>query len=288
MSEHLSSIPEEKKKILDKSPMSGIAVPIAIILVGALIIFGVTKMLSSQRDYKNLVNEMHSKTFGNRWVAAYELSKVMGAGKVPKTDYPWLVENLSSIYKNSVDARTRNFIILALASLKHPIVLPTLELALKDEDEKVRFNTVVSLGNFKKIEKLDWDLVINQMKSDDVGLQQVASYTLSQHNVHKSKKFMTSLLGSKNTSVRFAAAIALTTFKVDQALSALDEIVALGFKNDLNLNGAQVEALKINIVKAYKKTGWEKLRERVAKLGDTTDNVRVSTTAKEALNSLKN
>ena len=63
------------KKLLEKSPLSGIAVPIAIVLVSALIIFGVTKMLSSGKDHRDLVAELNSKTFGNRWVAAYELSK---------------------------------------------------------------------------------------------------------------------------------------------------------------------------------------------------------------------
>jgi hypothetical protein len=61
--------------------MSGIAVPIAIVLVGALIIFGVTKMLSSGKNHRDLIDEMNSKTFGNRWVAAYELSKFLAAQK---------------------------------------------------------------------------------------------------------------------------------------------------------------------------------------------------------------
>ena len=62
--------------------MSGIAVPIAIILIGALIIFGVTKMLSTGKNYRDLVEELHSKTFGNRWVAAFELSKFIASEKI--------------------------------------------------------------------------------------------------------------------------------------------------------------------------------------------------------------
>ena len=67
------------EKILEKSPLNGIAIPVAIVLVGVLIVFGVTKMLSTERTHRDLIREMHSKTFGNRWVAAYELSKLFAA-----------------------------------------------------------------------------------------------------------------------------------------------------------------------------------------------------------------
>src|SRR5680860_68395 len=99
------------KKILESSPLSGIAVPIAIVLVGAAIIFGVTKMLSTGKNHRDLVEEMNSKTFGNRWVAAYELSKFLAAQKIPAEDMPWVIENLSHVYKTSVYSRTRNFIV---------------------------------------------------------------------------------------------------------------------------------------------------------------------------------
>jgi Sec-independent protein translocase protein TatA len=82
-------------------------VPIAIVLVGALIIFGITKMLSTERSYKDLVQEMQSKTFGNRWIAAYELSKQIISEQIPEEEKPWLVENLADIYKNTPDPRTK-------------------------------------------------------------------------------------------------------------------------------------------------------------------------------------
>lgn len=101
----------EQKKMLESSPLSGIAVPIAIVLVGALIIFGVTKMLSSGKNHRDLIDEMNSKTFGNRWVAAYELSKFLASSRIPKEDMPWVIENLSKVYRESVDPRTRNFVV---------------------------------------------------------------------------------------------------------------------------------------------------------------------------------
>ena len=53
-----------KKKLLEKSWTGSLVVPLAIVLVGALIIFGVSKMLSHGKDHRDLVREMQSKTLG--------------------------------------------------------------------------------------------------------------------------------------------------------------------------------------------------------------------------------
>src|SRR5690606_19956237 len=129
----------EQKKMLESSPFSGIAVPIGIVLIGALIIFGVTKMLSSGKNHRDLIDEMNSKTFGNRWVAAYELSKFLASQKIPAEDMPWVIENLSQVYRSSIDARTRNFVVLALGSLNNPLSLKVLNQALEDQDPQVKF-----------------------------------------------------------------------------------------------------------------------------------------------------
>ena len=84
-------------KVFKKGYGSNFVIPFAIVLIGSLIIFGVTKMLTTDRGYKDLVRELHSKTFGNRWIAAFELSKVISANGVPEDEVPWLVENLEDL-----------------------------------------------------------------------------------------------------------------------------------------------------------------------------------------------
>ena len=98
-----SKQPQTQKKILENPFVGSLVVPIAIVLFGSLIIFGVTKMLSAERSYKDLVQEIQSKTFGNKWVAAYELSKQINSSQIPVEDYPWLIENLSLAYKKISD-----------------------------------------------------------------------------------------------------------------------------------------------------------------------------------------
>ena len=52
-------------EVFKKGYGSNFVIPFAIVLIGSLIIFGVTKMLQTDRGYRDLVRELHSKTFGN-------------------------------------------------------------------------------------------------------------------------------------------------------------------------------------------------------------------------------
>lgn len=154
----------ETRKILESPVLGSLVVPIAIIVVGALIIFGVTKMLSTDRSYKDLVNELHSKTFGNRWIAAYELSKQISTKRIPVEDVPWLVSNLSDVYSEAVDPRTRDFIIVALGALKSELALPLILKGLEDKDPNVKFHSMVALGNMPENFQIDWERVIRKMR----------------------------------------------------------------------------------------------------------------------------
>lgn len=280
----------EQKKILESSPLSGIAVPIAIVLVGALIIFGVTKMLSTGKDHRDLVDELNSKTFGNRWVAAYELSKFLAAQKIPAEDMPWVIENLSKVYFESVDARTRNFVVMALGSLNNPLSLPVLNKALGDQDPQVKFNAVVSLGNMDLDSDIAWDGVVALFEQNqDPGLKQAALLTLATHKNENALPFARSLVQSSERTLRYAAGIVLTYAKQNEAIPVLEEILNLRYDVVApgELNGAQVESLKVNALEAIEKSEWLQLLDLVKKTEENDSNVRVSTKAKQILNVLK-
>lgn len=281
----------EQKKILESSPFSGIAVPIAIVLVGALIIFGVTKMLSSGKNHRDLVDELNSKTFGNRWVAAYELSKFLAGQKIPAEDMPWVIENLSKVYYESVDARTRNFVVMALGSLNNPLSLPVLNKALTDSDHQVKFNAVVSLGNMDQGSAINWENVEALFaQNNDLGLKQAALLTTAAHHNEKAIPYARSLVQSNERTLRYAAAIVLAYSKQHEALAVLAEILNLRY--DIvapgELNGAQVESLKVNALEAIEKSQWLEALDLVKKTEENDTNVRVSTKAKQILNVLKN
>lgn len=281
----------EQKKILEQSPLSGITVPIAIVLVGALIIFGVTKMLSSGKNHRDLVEELNSKTFGNRWVAAYELSKFLASSKIPAEDMPWVIENLSQVYTESVDARTRNFVVLALGSIRSPLTLTTLNKALDDQDPQVKFNAVVSLGNMPQDAQIAWDKIESFCDQDnDLGLKQVALLALASHHRPSAQDKALPALNNSDRTVRYAAATTLIQFKNPAAIPTLEEILGLRYdiQDPAALNGVQVEGLKMSVLENIEKSKWNDLTNLVQKIEETDPNVRVSTKAKLVLKVLKN
>jgi len=280
-----------KKKILENSPLSGITVPIAIVLVGALIIFGVTKMLSTGKNHRDLVDELNSKTFGNRWVAAYELSKFLASSKIPKEDIPWVIENLSKVYVETVDPRTRNFVVLALGSLNNPLCIPVLNKALEDQDTQVKFNSVVAIGNMTQTEGIEWikvEALLNQ--EQDPGLKHVALLTLASHKKQGIENTAIGLLSNPDRNLRYAAAMVLIDFKKEEALGQISEVLNLPYDSvgPNHLNGAQVEGLKINILEKIEKANWKRIVTIIEKVEATDTNIRVTTKAKQVLKVLKN
>jgi hypothetical protein len=288
-----SKVPQTQKKILENPFVGSLVVPIAIVLVGALIIFGVTRMLSAERSYKDLVNEIQSKTFGNKWVAAYELSKQINSSQIPESDYPWLIENLSAAYKDSVDPRTRGFIIAALGALKTPLALPTMQLALQDIDTDVKFHSVVSLASMPKGIQFDWAPTIEMLKSKEAILRQASTLALATHQVPEAKEAIRPLLQDESLVVKYAAATALIAYQDDSGKQLLEEILLLKYPppearvQPPMLDAKQINDLKLSVLITLEKYNWKILNNTILEVAEKDSNITVATKAKEVLNLLK-
>lgn len=287
----MSSGEVKKKKILENPLASGIVVPIAVVLVGALVVFGVTKLLSSERSYKDLVREMHTKTFGNRWVAAFELSKLISSERIPPEDIPWLVENLSEIYNDAKDARTRQFTVVAAGALRSASSSELLAKALKDPDDKVRFHAIVALGNMPtELEFSAWPEVISYLENKDVGMIQAAALTLATHRREEAEDRLVALLQHPNNVLRYTVASALANYKNEQAIPSLKEILLLkpqGNKTS-SLNEDQVVALKLSLLNSLERNQWPVLNEQLLYVAKHDKSLKVTARAQEVLNILKN
>lgn len=284
-----------QKKILENPFVGSLVVPIAIVLVGALVIFGVTKMLNSERSYRDLVQELQSKTFGNKWIAAYELSKKIATSQIPEEDIPYVVKVLSETYlESSQDPRTRDFVVVALGVLKSDLGLPIIYQGLNDDDANVRYHSLVALANYPKERSLEWAKVQPFLKHDDPGIRQVAVLALATHKVKQYESEILALTNDQNNLVRYSAAMGLINFQNPEALTLLKEILNLKSPevsvktNEQGLDAQQVANLKLGVVDALQMSGWKALNEELLKLVDTEANQQVALRMKEALNKLKN
>jgi len=202
-----------------------------------------------------------------------------------------VIENLSRVYFESVDGRTRNFVVLALGSLKNPLALKVLNKALEDQDPQVKFNAVVSLGNLEQVEGIEWSKVEALLQQDqDPGLRQVALFAIASHRKSNTQELALPLLNSSEKTLRYAAANVLIHYKMTEVLPILQEMANLKYDNATagELNGAQVEGLKTNLLENIEKSKWTELTGLVEKLESNDLNIRVQTKAKQVLKGLKN
>ena len=275
------------KKLLESNPVMGsLMVPIAIVLVGALIIFGVTKMLSTESSYKDHVRELQSKAFGNKWIAAYELSKKIGSSQIPPEDIPWLVESLSDVYTNSPDPRTRDFVVVALGGLRTELAFPILELALKDKSSDVRFHTLVALGNMPQGVDFNWESLKPYFTDSDHAIRQAVVLAVGTHKVEVLESSVVASLRDESVAVRYSAATALVYYKNEAAEGMIKQV--LGMKTSPVFDVNQVTNLKLNILNAIEKMKWKRMITVVQSVVDGGFNPKVTTKAQQVLNELKN
>lgn len=286
---------QTQKKLLENPFVGSLVVPIAIVLVGALIIFGVTKMLNSERSYRDLVQELQSKTFGNKWIAAYELSKKIATSQIPAEDVPYVVKVLGETYQESAqDPRTRDFVIVALGVLKSEVGLPFIYSALSDADANVRYHAIVALANMPKEMAIDWAQVLPFLKNDDPGMKQVAILALSTHKVAQAAPEILGLLSDGNQLVKYTAATGLINYQSPEAVEILKEILTLrepeaaNKTNSVGLDGQQVANLKIAVLGALQANNWKVLNDSLEKFSEAEQNQQIALRMKEALNKLKN
>lgn len=274
------------KKLLENPFVGSLVVPIAIVLVGALIIFGVTKMLSTESSYKDHVRELQSKAFGNKWIAAYELSKKIGSSQIPEEDIPWLVENLSDVYTNSPDPRTRDFVVVALGGLRSELAFPILEAALKDKSSDVRFHTLVAIGNMPQGIDFNWESLTPYFKDEDHAIRQAVVLAVGTHKAKAVENLVVGSLRDHSVAVRYSAATALIYYKNEAAIPMIKQVLDLGTSSSFDVN--QVTNLKLNILNAIEKMKWNKMISLVQSVIKENNNPKVTTKAQQVLNELKN
>ncbi|MDH4467833.1 MAG: HEAT repeat domain-containing protein [Bacteriovoracaceae bacterium] len=237
------------------------SMPIFILIGVSLLFFALTKLISKSGDYKTLVEELDSKTFGNKWVAAYELSKYVNSSHIPEEDIPWLIEQLGATYKSQQqDPRTRNFIIVTMSSINHESVLPWLEKSLTDPDPQVQFSGVVGLGklsiNFKNSPQFPWKpLQLLMHQTQDRGLKQVAIITLAQGEKTEEVPYFESLVSSSSASIGLEslhAALGLVYFNNPKGISNIREFWKLESRQEvmqkLGIDNNQYQQLQLNFL----------------------------------------
>lgn len=291
-----------KEKIKSESPLSGITVPLLIIVLSVVIVAGVSKMLSHDKGYVTLVDELRDKTFGNRWVAAFELSKYLSSSHIPKEDIPWLEEQLLDIYlKGESDPRTQKFLTLTAGSLKGEKSLALLEKAFQSTDNDILFSALTSLSQWENVPStFNWQPIINIASTqenvhskNDEALQHTALVVLTKHLRSEVIPLLRDNLSNSNSkNIQDVSAIALIYFNEWDGIERINELMNLPYDSSDKAKPNQslfVEANKLNIIQAIQSLVKknikvpEKMVALLSNVEKNDSNIQVKTRAKEIL-----
>ncbi len=153
---------------------SRIGIPLILSIIG----YGSVKLFSglftTEQSYKRCLNDLSSVHFGNKWVAAFELSKIFP--HIKKEEYLDLFYQISHL--NIQDERTLVFLIMTVAQLELEESREYLESFLDSKNPEMRMYALYGLTKLPLKNEKKYFTYFDQTK-DSHFLQMLTYYIIS-------------------------------------------------------------------------------------------------------------
>lgn len=189
-------------------PMAIVAVCVAVFVVFGLI-------ASEGRGARDYLAEVRAGGANRRWQAAFEMSKLLQAGKDPALRDPKFADEVVRLFEESErdDPRVRRYLALTLGRLGDRRAVPALLRAIRDEpagrpaDPETQVYAVWALGAIGDPSALPE--LVRLGASEDAGLRKTAVHALAAFDVAEARAVLARAIGDAVEDVRWNAALAL-------------------------------------------------------------------------------
>lgn len=197
--------------------------------VGIFVLFGlITAEGKGPRDYLGLIRTGDSN---RRWQAAFELSKVIGAGKDLRSSDPRLATDMASLFEEAKadDPRVRRFLALALGRLGDARAVPPLLEYLagvrsgEGTDPETHIYAAWALGAIGDAQAVPE--LVALAGHDDPGLRKTAVHALRVFPSPEATAALEGALGDPVDDVRWNAAMALAHRGDRAAVGVLEQML---------------------------------------------------------------
>jgi len=227
-------------------------VPGVIVLAIACVWLLLTRLASTDQDWKALVRGVETRNEHERWRSAFGLAQLLQSDAKAPPEEQKLVLNtelagtLSKLFSEEIrqpskgddDIEKRVFLAATLGLFKTPdVVLPALCEGLDTSDRGVRnaslrsISTVLGngfLAGSPSQDQVTLEVVTSASADSDPLIRSLAAYTLGMFEFAKSQARLEVLLNDPSEGVRANAAIALVRHKSLLAVPQLKKMLAIG------------------------------------------------------------
>jgi len=258
-------------------------VPVVIVAlcVGIFILFGlITGDARTARDY---LEEVRAGKGNRRWQAAFELSKYLNQ-KGSQNKEPRLARDISSAFRNAKDddPRVRQYLALAMGSLRDGVAVEPLLESFDDISPEVRLFSVWALGEIRDARAVEPLLKI--VETQDHDLRKMTIYSLGLLQDARALPALHAALNDNHQDVRWNAALALARFQDASGTEILHQMLdRKSLDSSSEINEQQKSEAIINATRAVALLKDSSARTLLEELKANDPDVKVRSAAIEAL-----
>jgi HEAT repeat protein len=266
---------------------------IVAVCVAVFVVFGL--IAGESRGARDYLAEIRSGSANRRWQAAFELSKVLQAGKEAALGDPKLAAEALTLFRESSrdDPRVRRYLALALGRLGRPEAVPDLLAAARHAesegraaDPDTRVYAICALGAIGDARAVPELMALSG--ESDAGIRKAAVHALGGFPGEEARDALRKALADSTEDVRWNAALALARRADESAEPVLLGMMDRSYLETVTaLSAEQREEAVLQAAAAAAALPGPEVRAALERLRDGDPNLKVREAARRALDTAR-